>query len=600
MRRPNDARALALTLAFALAAALAPAWAARNVVDGIVQDGVPAASPQVTAGLQRYRGGSETRLLDWLSDGTVLLAERQGGQDQLLRLGSALPPPQPVGIPGGVLRSAVTQPFHNDSIAYLGDEADPDGAALNLRSLSGAQARRLVSAAARPGPPAWAHDGRQLAFNATLRDGQNSDLYVLDTTSSAGPRLVAPGSANAWQVLGWTSADRSLLVRHTVSGAGDELLLVDVDTGALRRVDAPGERSPGYGHIGEARLTSDGRGLYFISDRDSDHAQLRYVDFYADKLETVATAPGMEVDHFDLGAGNRLVAISWNEYGYSRVGLFDRQSARLTNLAGLPAGVVNALRFDRTGTRLAIELAASAAPRDVYVYDVAAGTGARWSDSRLGEFSAAQLAAAQTVRFPTWDRVGGRARVLTALVYRPRTSGPWPVFIMLGDAGTHSRPQLDPFVQYCVSELGLAVIAPQLRAGDAGALDMGALLAWIGAQPDLRRDRVAVQGRGSSGTLALTLLGVYGDRLRAAVDIDGPATSAQVAPVRSPVLLVRGLERPPLDAGSAEQLLWRLRGAGVDSWFIAPRESGDTLAGEAAQAAAQRVIAQFLQAKLGG
>ena len=600
MRLPNDARALALTLTSTLALALAPAWAARTVQDGIVQDGVPVANPQVASALQRYRGGSETRLLDWLSDGTMLVAERQAGQDQVLRLGSALPPRPPVGIPGGVLRSAVTQPFHNDSVAYLSDRVGQVGAALYLRSLADGAERLLVSAAARPGPAVWAHDGRQLAFSATLRDGPNSDLYVQDITGPAGPRLVATGGANAWQVLGWTSADRSLLVHHTVSEAGDELLLVDVDTGALRRVDAPGERSPGYGHIGEARLTNDGRGLYFISDRDSDHAQLRYVDFYADKLETVATAPGMEVEHFDVNAGNRLVAISWNESGYSRLGLFDRQSAQLSNLASLPAGVVDALRFDRNGARLAIELAASAAPRDVYVYDVSTATSTRWTNSRLGEFSAAQLAAPQTVRFPTWDRNGDRPRLLTALIYRPRRAGPWPVFVLLSDAGTQTRPQLDPFVQYCVNELGAAVVAPALRSGDAGALDMGALLAWLGAQPDLRRDRVALQGRGSGGTLALTALGLYGDRLRAAVDIDGPATSTQIMAIRSPVLLVRGLDMPPLDAGSAEQLLWRLRSAGVESWFIAPPESAATLSGESAQQVAQRVIAQFLQARLGG
>ena len=606
MRSLNDARALvrALSLALALAPALtlapALAWAARNVQDGIVQDGVPEISAQIAPRLERYRGGSEARLLGWLSDGTLLVAERAGGQDQLLRLGGEPLQRQSVGAPRGALRSAETQPFRNDTVSWLGDEAGQNGAALYLTALPDGATQRLVSAAARPGLPVWAHDGRQLAFSATLRDGHNSDLYVLDTASAAGPRLVATGGANAWQVLAWTSADRSLLVRHSVGEAGDELLLVDIDNGALHRVDAPGERAPGYGHIGEARLTGDGRGLFFLSDRDSDHTQLRYVDLYAGISQIVATPPDMEVEHFDVAAGSRLLAISWNEYGYSRVGLLERQSAQLTSLASLPAGVVGALRFDRAGVRLAIELAASAAPRDVYVYDLAARTSTRWTESKLGEFSAAQLAAPQTLRFPTWDRSGGRARMLSALVYRPRTPGPWPVLIMLGDAGKQARPQLDPFVQYCVSALGLAIIVPGLRAGDAGALDMGALLAWIGAQPDLRRDRVALQGRGSGGTLALTALGLYGNRLQAAVDIDGPATSAQVTPIRTPVLLVRGLGDPPLDASSAEQLLWRLRSAGVESWFIAPRESADTLAGDAAQAAALRVIAQFLSSKLGG
>jgi dipeptidyl aminopeptidase/acylaminoacyl peptidase len=622
MRRPNDARARAPALILALLCAREPAWAARSVQDGIVQDGVPAVNAEISASLARYRGGSESRLLDWLSDGSLLVAVRREGRDQLLRLRGAAAAREPIGMPGGALHYATAQPFHSDAVALLGDQSQAGGSALYLTVLANGDARVLLPASARAGAPAWAHDGRQLAFSATLADGQDSSLYVLDTAGTAAPRLIAPGlapglaagiaagiaaggatggavaGATSWQVLAWTSADRSLLVRHRASDAGDELLLVDLASGALRRIDAPGERSPGYGHIGAARLSSDGRGVYFTSDRGSGHAQLRYVDFYAGT--TTLVAPDLEVEQFDVSADNRTLALSWNEFGYSRVALLDRPGAKLTTLSSLPPGVVDALRFDHSGARLAIELASSSGPRDVYVHELSSGASTRWTASQLGVFSAAQLIAPQTVRFPTWDRVSsGYHRMLTALLYRPRRGGPWPVVVMLGDAGAGARTQLDPFVQYCVNELGVAVVIPDLRAGDAGALDMGALLAWLGAQPDLRRERVALQGSGSGGTLALTALGLYGERLRGAVDIDGPASGAQLASLRAPVLLVRGLHEPALDAGSAEQLLWRLRSAGVESWFVAPRELGATLTEEAGQAAAQRVIAQFLRSKLG-
>jgi pimeloyl-ACP methyl ester carboxylesterase len=173
---------------------------------------------------------------------------------------------------------------------------------------------------------------------------------------------------------------------------------------------------------------------------------------------------------------------------------------------------------------------------------------------------------------------------------------------MLADTGGRAMPQaqLDLFVQYCVNELGFAVVAPGLRGGEAGLLDLGALLAWLGAQRDLAREHVLLLGRGAGGTLALEGLGLYGDRLGAAVSIDGSATSAQLAPIRLPVLLVRGLLDPPLDAATAEQLLWRLRSANVDSWFIAPREAGGRLTGSADLDAVRRVIAQFLVGNLGG
>jgi WD40-like Beta Propeller Repeat len=594
MRRLNGVRALVLWFGLWLGAASATIQAARTVQDGVVQDGVPAISAQIAAGLQRYRSGSEARLLDWSADGELLIAAREGGQEQLLRVRAEPSQRLPIAAPAGALRMATSQPFRNDWIAYLGDEAGPGGAALSLAPVHGGEVQLLVSGAARPGTPAWAHDGRQLAFSATLRDGQNVDLYVLDTAGQAGPRLLATGGANAWQVLAWTSTDRALLVHHTISGAGDELLLVDARSGDLHRVDAPGERAPGYGHIGETRLAPDGRGIYFIGDRNSELARLHFVDFYAASTQVLLPDLGHDLEHFDVSADNRSIAYSWIENGYSRVALLDRRAAVSHTLADLPAGVVAALRFDHTGARLAIDLAASAAPRDVYVHDLATAATNRWTDSLLGGFGAAQVVAPQTVRFPTWDRSNGRTRTLTALLYRPRSSGPYPVLVLLDAPGARLRPQLDPYVQYCVNELGFAVLAPGLRDGEAGMLDLGALLAWLGVQSDLRRDRVALQGRGSGGTLALTGLGLYGDRLRGAISIDGSASSAQLSPVRQPVLLVRGLLRPALDAASAEQLLWRLRSANVESWFVAPRERAELLTGEPEQAAAQRVIAQFL------
>ena len=605
MRRPNYARAVAPWLGPCLALVCAQGWAGRAVQDGLLQDGVPPGGAQLAVGLQQYGSDSEARFLDWTSDGALLVAVHGAGQDQMQRLAAAPPQPdsQKLGAPGGMLRAAAAQLFKNEWVAYLAEESGPaaaEGAALRLQAPSGGATKLLVPAQARPGTPVWAHDGRRLAFSATLRDGKSTDLYVLDTADSAGPRLVASGNADTRQVLAWTGADRALLVRHTIPGAGDELLLVDVDTGTTRRVDASGAAASAYGRIGDVRLAPGDRGVYFVIDLGGAHKGLRYVDLYDNGTLELSAGLGHEIEHFDVRADNRSIAISWTEFGYSRIGLLDRQTNGVSPLPNLPPGAVTALRFDQGGTHLALELAASTAPRDVYVCELGAKSCARWTESRLGQYTAARLVAPLTVRFPTWDRPSGSGSALTALLYRPRASGPYPVLIMLNGSATPPSARLDPFVQYCVNELGIAVIAPGLRDGEAGVLDLGALLAWLGAQPDMRRDRIMVLGRGAGGTLALTGLGLYGDRLRAAVSVDGMASGVQIMPIRHPVLLVRGLNSPALDAASAEQLLWRLRSAKISSWFVAPRDRRDTLSSETEQLSAQRVIAQFVAAQLGG
>ncbi len=605
MRRPNYARAVAPWLGACLAIACTQVWAGRDLRDGVLQDGVPHPGAQAGEDLQKYSDGSEARILDWSSDGALLVAMHENGQDQMQRLAGAPPQsePQRLGEPVAALRAAAAQSFQKEWIAYLAEESGAvgaEGAALSLRPNAGGNSKMLVPAAARPSAPVWAHDGQRLAFSATLRDGKSTDLYVLNTGDSTGPRLVASGNADARQALAWTGADRSLLVRHTIAGVGDELLLVDVESGAARRLDASGAGASAYGHIGEVRLAPDDRGVYFLSELGGAHTGLRYVDLYDNSSVEVAANIGHQVEHFDVGTDNRSIAVSWTEFGYSRIGLLDRKTGGLTMFPNMPPGAVTALRFDHAGARLAFELAASTAPREVYVCEMATRACARWTEAQLGPYTAARLIAPLTVRFPTWDRPTGSGSALTALLYRPRGAGPFPVLIMLNGHGAPVSAQLDPFVQYCVNELGIAVVAPDLRDSDAGVIDLGALLAWLGAQPDVRRDRVMVQGRGAGGTLALTGLGLYGDRLRGAISVDGGASSAQIMPIRQPVLLVRGLSNPPLDAGSAEQLLWRLRSAKISSWFVAPRDRRDALSSEAEQLGARRVIAQFVASRLGG
>jgi hypothetical protein len=62
---------------------------------------------------------------------------------------------------------------------------------------------------------------------------------------------------------------------------------------------------------------------------------------------------------------------------------------------------------------------------------------------------------------------------------------------------------------------------------------------------------------------------------------------------------VQGLNDQVLDAASAEQLLWRMRQAKINSWFVAPRDMRASLASDAERSSAQAVIAQFIAAQLG-
>jgi len=625
--------ALLLTGVSALAAAPVPAE--RRVEGTVLYDGVPAGDATLRAALLQFRVTSESRLLGWLANGELLVATRLDEGEQLERLRAPDTLQATTSHAGATLLDAATQPFHSQLLAYLANDAEHGDAALYVQDIAGGNERQLVSASAQPGAARFAHDGQRLAFTATLPGNAHAGVYIAELAGAAAPRRLLSGEGESWQVLGWTRSDSAVLVKRTPpaslgagAGAGAELWLVDVDTGVPRRVDAPAaasragrpaaprERAPSDWHITHARLAHDDRGAYFLSDRDSDTMHLRYVDFFGGAALEFGSVVSHDIEQFDLSSDDRYLAYAWNDNGYSRVTIIDRPLGREITVANLPVGVVHALRFAHQGTRLAIDLTGSSAVRDVYVYDPADTMSTRWTRSTLGlaDSGAAAgtraLIAPQTLRFRTWDRPDGGPRMLSALVYKPMDTQRRAVLIMLPGRGHQARAQLDLFVQYLVTQLQITVIEPDLR-GASGygrsfaalarsddrsgeALDLGALLAWIGVQPDLQRQQVVLLGTGDGGELALTALGLYGDRLSAAISVDGVAGVAQLTALRQPVLLLRGLEQPPLSAAAAEQLLWRLRSNAVESWFMAPREAQGSLAGGEAQLAAQQTIVQFL------
>src|SRR5690606_35173109 len=91
--------------------------------------------------------------------------------------------------------------------------------------------------------------------------------------------------------------------------------------------------------------------------------------------------------------------------------------------------------------------------------------------------------------------------------------------------------------QMWLEKLGAAIVEPNVRGSDGygkaylaldngygredSVRDIGALIDWIAAQPDLDAERIAVFGGSYGGYMVLASAVHYSDRLRAAVDIVG-------------------------------------------------------------------------------
>ncbi len=125
---------------------------------------------------------------------------------------------------------------------------------------------------------------------------------------------------------------------------------------------------------------------------------------------------------FDESADGHFLAYTTNEGGSSHLSLLDQQRKLDLNITAMPPGIISSLKFDASGKHVALTLESARGPRDVYVLEPETQTLTRWTESELGPLDGAQLIAPALVRYPTWDRVEGQPRMLSAYTCIARRS----------------------------------------------------------------------------------------------------------------------------------------------------------------------------------
>jgi Tol biopolymer transport system component/dienelactone hydrolase len=620
----------------------------RQERGNLIFESVPPRDTQLAERLGLYRQSRQATFMDWLPDGSMLVATRFGDVEQVHRVATPLGMreqltfyPDPVSA-ARAPRVAATNGQGN-AFVFLKDQGGDENAQLYYYS-SRSNVQQLTKGKFLHGSPIWSHDGKRVAFYGNERDGISYDVYVVDIGSTAAPRLVAGGQQDTWYPLDWSADDRKLLLWKYVSINESYLYIADVYTGTITPVDEGGRKIG----IKSARFAPDGRGIYMASDEDGEFAQLRYLDPVSHEVRKLTDKIPWDIEDFDVSIDGRYVAYVANEDGRSRLTILDTIGKLEQSPVGVPEGKIGNVGFDKTGRRLAFSAESAQSPRDVYVYDLNHNALERWTRSEMGPVDVASFVPAELVRYPTWDRVAGGQRMISAYLYRPRGAGPHPVVIDIhGGPESQSRAGWNPFVQFLVNELGYAVITPNVRGSsgygktflklDNGVLredavkDIGSLIVWLGLQPMFDRDHVAVMGGSYGGYMALAALAAYGDRLKGGVDEVGisnfvsflentapyrrdlrraeygderdPKMRAflnQISPVnkvaliRRPLLVVEGLNDPRVPPMEAQQIVWRMRSKGSEVWYLAAKDEGHGFRKKANEDVYLETVAMFL------
>jgi dipeptidyl aminopeptidase/acylaminoacyl peptidase len=470
----------------------------------------------------------------------------------------------------------------------------------------------------------FAHNDNRIAYSSTRRTGHDNDIYVMDPTDPKTDKLLLQVEGGGWGVASWSADNKKLLVVNEVSANETYLWLVDVATGEKKML------TPKSGDVQVAYsggpFSKDGKGFYTTTDRDSEFQRLAYFDLATLKPTYLTTDIKWDVDEVELSEDGKTLAFVTNEDGISKLYLMNTATGKYRPVPGIPTGLIGGLNFHKNSRDLGFVLTSARSTADVYSIDVTTNKLERWTASETGGLNTATFAEPQLIKWPTFD-----GKTISGFLYMPdakKFPGKRPVMVNIhgGPEGQY-RPGFLGRNNYYLNEMGVALIFPNVRGStgygktflkldnginrDHTHKDIGALLDWIGKNPELDSSKIMITGGSYGGYMTWAVAYEYNKKICCSLPIVGPSnlvtllehTEAyrrdlrrveygderdskireyleKTAPlnnsekIRKPVYAVVGKNDPRVPWTESRQMLDKLKSNGIQTWFLMANDEG--------------------------
>jgi dipeptidyl aminopeptidase/acylaminoacyl peptidase len=414
-------------------------------------------------------------------------------------------------------------------LAYTRDESGNELFQLYSYEIGTGKTTLLSDGKFRNTEPVWSNAGDKIVYSASPSGTSGVSLRVLSPLEPKTDRLLSQSSGSYFKAYDWSPDDKQVVYCDFTSNTASTLWVIDVSNGNKSLLSPKNAKSELYDL---PQFSKDGKGIYLVTDHDSDFRRLAYIDLSSRKMRYLPSTSQWDVDEFQIAPDGRTVALTTNEDGISRLHLFDVAAGKERVVEPIPRGIISDIKWRKDSTELAINFKSSRTPNDVLSVNAENGKVDHWvvTGASTLEFSQPEL-----IHWPTFDK-----RTISGFLYRPPGSfkGKHPVIIDIhGGPEEQYRPGFGFDENYFLNELGVAKIYPNVRGSsgygkaflhlDDGAAregavrDIGALLDWIKTQPDLDANRVLVEGASYGGYLALSAAFTYSDRIKAVISDSG-------------------------------------------------------------------------------
>jgi dipeptidyl aminopeptidase/acylaminoacyl peptidase len=615
---------LTLALLFGIQLGLAPITYAQSITpnENLVVEGVPAIPAEVGKAVERYTQFRSAGLASWHpTKREMLISTRFGEVPQVHLVKFPLGARQQLTFASERASGASFQPTNGDYFVFSKDVGGNEFSQNYRYDFATGDITLLTDGKSQNGRGIWSAQGDRMIYGSTRRNGKDRDFYIIDPRDPKTDNLLLENSGGGWGVLDWSSDQRQAIVQESISVNESYLWLLDVPSGVKTRLTLPGQKVSYTG----AFFSKDRRGVYVVTDRQSEFHRLAYVDLATQEYRYLTTDIAGDIEEWDLSRDGRYLAFTANEKGIAVLRVLDTKTQKLIKLPKLPIGLVGGINWHRNGRDLGFTMSSPKSTADVYSIDIQTNKLERWTASETGGLNPDAFSGAELVSWRSFD-----GQQISGFLYRParKFKGKRPLIIDIhGGPEAQARPSFVGRLNYYLNELGVAILLPNVRgssgsgktflAADNGfrredsVKDIGALLDWIPSQPDLDPKRVMVSGGSYGGYMSLAVATKYSDRIRAAIDIVGisnfvsflertesyrrdlrrveygderdpkmreflqkisPTTNA--AKIKVPLFVIHGQNDPRVPLNEAQQIVQAVRQNGVPVWYLMAKDEG--------------------------
>lgn len=468
----------------------------------------------------------------------------------------------------------------------------------------------------------WNTKGDKIAYSSTQRNGADRDIYIMNPLDPTSNKLVSENKGGSWGVVDWFPDDAKLIIQEGISINESRLYSLDIATGTKTRLLPEKDERVTYGG---AAIKKDGKGIYLITNKDSEFNRLAYFEFASKKLNFITTSIPWDIEETVLSKdGNKLAFIA-NENGISKLYLMQTATNNFTAVANSPIGVFHNIQWAADSKSIGLTISSYRSSADMYEYSTQTQEFIRWTESELGGMDISSLQEPTLISWKSFD-----TKNISGFMYKASSkfTGKRPVMINIhGGPESQYRPGFIGRNNYYLNELGITIIFPNVR-GSAGygktfldadngmkrldsPKDIGALLDWIATQPDLDKDRVMIMGGSYGGYMTLATSYMYSDKIKCSMDVVGishfgtflknteayrrdlrrveygdeqdpkmadffetMAPLNHTAEIKKPLFIVQGENDPRVPASEAIQMKDKIKANGGVVWFLMAKDEG--------------------------